>query len=571
MSYSPQTEYSEAIGKILQSGVLDATEGEAFQRLIWLVSEVLDVPMVMISLQNGERCWTRSNLDLPAELVINNVSGIQEAMIMGEVMEVKDALLDPSFYDSPLVECEYGIRFIAATSISDPTGFPCGEIIVLDKKPRVLSPNERVMLRCFTDQVESEIKLMAFMLDEANLRMEVSKAFNAKSVFLSHMSHEIRTPIAGIIGATDLLLSNRESDTVELLNTVRTSATDLLQLLNETLDSAKVEAGGLVVKSEAVDLRRFMEKVERHFDAVAISKSLDWKLNLEVRSGNPESVYSDQLRLRQILFNIIHNAMKFTSSGSVTCNAYLEDHAEQEDLSVLRFQVQDTGIGMSEDAMKSMFEPFRQVDEGDERSFGGTGLGLALVKQLCDRMGGQISVQSKIGEGTCICVELPVIPVQDAWVTTAKSSDMDDEPRRFDDFDSENVLKDMQVLVADDNPQNRLILERVISSWGCDVTVEDDGEKALQQAKAHVFDAIILDLHMPHLSGFEVAKLIRQMTIKTCLIACSADTTEAAFAKCQDVGFDFQFAKPFNWANIYQALASVRFTGDKEEQAQQCA
>tara|TARA_R100001086_G_scaffold246357_2_gene178461 strand:- start:1676 stop:3352 length:1677 start_codon:yes stop_codon:yes gene_type:complete len=542
----------EALSGLVQSGVLDTIEGEAFQRVAWLISEVLDMPVTLISLLNGERCWLRSELEFTSEEILGSLAEFLGTIPSSEILEINDAHVDASCFDCPIVDRPRGVRFIGATTITDPAGFPCGYVTLLDTRPRKLSQNERTKLRCFTDQLESEIKILSLMSEEANLRFEVSRAFNAKSTFLSHMSHEIRTPIAGIIGATDLLLAGGRQETPELLNTIRTSASDLLQLLNETLDSAKIEAGGLHIESVPVDLYALREKLHRHFTPLAASKSLELSVRVEIEDDLPELVFSDPMRLRQVLFNVMHNATKFTERGRIDCRIGLvslnETHA------MLKMKVSDTGIGMTQGALSTLFEPFRQADEGDERQHQGTGLGMTLVKQLTERMGGRVLVDSTPGQGTCICMDIPVLPVDDLWIVEGDNETVSEEPSRPAIFDQDSGLDGLQVLVADDNPQNRLILEKVVTSWGCEVTTVDDGESALKEALEHAFDAIILDLHMPRRSGFEVARSIRQYTSSTTLIACSADTTQAAFAKCQDAGFDAQIEKPFNWPMLHEAL-----------------
>ena len=289
-------------------------------------------------------------------------------------------------------------------------------------------------------------------------------------------------------------------------------------------------------------------------------------MELDLASELPEFVYSDPLRLRQILFNVLHNAMKFTESGGVRCTIELLPRDQD---ALVRMTISDTGIGMTQSEQAVMFEPFRQVDEGDERSFGGSGLGMSMVKQLADRMCGEITVDSTPGSGTSISIELPVKPVNDVWIVAAADEDETLEPSSPVEVVQDEKVKGLQILVADDNPQNRLILEKVLTSWGCEVSTVDDGEEALKLALSHAFDAIILDLHMPRRSGFEVARSIRNYTLTTKLIACSADTTQAAFAKCQDVGFDAKVEKPFNWPKLHQALIEKPQTHSAPEKVEE--
>ena len=552
------SEPPSGVQKLISTGAFETSEADAFQRMCWLIAEALDLPGVIVSLGHGQRYWMQSSLDGTAEEYLELLTGLEEAVVPGDIFEVSDAKLDPDFFDAPLVEQdEGGIRFVSGAILTDSTGFQCGVIGVFSDKPRILSQSHRTMLRCFVDQIENEIKLLTLMQEEADLRIEVSKAFNVKSNFLSHMSHEIRTPISGIIGATDLLLREiKDEEPVTLLNTVRSSATDLMQLLNETLDSAKVEAGGLHIKREPVDIVRLMRKMENHFVVLADSKGLEFEVVLEVPENMPSMLYTDETRLRQIMFNIVHNAMKFTNVGKVACRLAVTCN-EQCDKCLILFEVVDTGIGMSDDVLVHLFEPFRQGEEGDERQYGGIGIGMSLVKQLVQHMDGQIEVASTVGEGSSFQVTLPTEGVEDVWIVEP-NVDKEQNNAGVDRLAEQEIdLTGTQVLIADDNPQNRLILEKVVSSWGCDVTVVADGIQALEEARKHVFDALILDLHMPGCSGFQVARTMRDLSSSIRLIACSADDTEAAFAKCRDSGFDYQLQKPFNWSKVYAALASV--------------
>ena len=543
------------IAALSQSGLLDTAAGEAFHRLAWLISEVLEAPHCLITLLDGSLFWCRSELDLDSEDVRDGLKPFYQSVVLPEVFECADARIEPDFYDLDLVQRRNGVRFYTGVPIADGVGFQCGVVSIAGPEPRRLTQTERTKLRCFADQVESELKVLSLMQEEANLRFEVSKAFNAKSTFLSQMSHEIRTPIAGIIGATDLLISGMNRDNPDLLNTIRSSATDLLQLLNETLDSAKIEAGGLHIQKQPVDLERLRDKLERHFAVVANSKGLDLHVRYSAEDDLPDFVYSDAMRLRQILFNITHNATKFTQNGGVSCDIMLKRDAGPANGCHLVLRVKDTGMGMSEQQRNALFEPFRQGQEGEDRNFEGTGLGMSLVKQLTDRMGGEIEVLSSPGMGTEIAVSLPVEPVYDTWVATTE-----ERPVPFGQSALTGIplgpVEGLQVLIADDNPQNRLILDRVLTSWGCETTVAEDGEQALNIARSSSFDAIILDLHMPRRSGFEVASILRQYTSSTKLIACSADTTQGAYAKCQDSGFNILIEKPFDWPLLHRALAS---------------
>jgi CheY-like chemotaxis protein len=256
--------------------------------------------------------------------------------------------------------------------------------------------------------------------------------------------------------------------------------------------------------------------------------------------------------------------MKFTSEGEVGCFIEVVPDLSFDAPCTLRIVISDTGIGMDSDTMEHLFEPFTQAENAEERSHGGTGLGMTFVKQIVDKLGGEISVSSKLGEGTTVEIKLPTEEyIQEDWVVTQAGSEEETDTTTLETVD-DAALEGLQVLVADDNQQNRFILARVLESWGCDLVMAECGQSAFDIAKQHSFDAIILDLHMPKKSGFEVAECIRQYTSSTWLIACSADTTQVAYAKCQEAGFDDILAKPFDWEMIFQSLSKAKNSGNQD-------
>lgn len=546
------------LAELFSSGVLDSPTSGAFERIAWLASHVLNAPIAYISLLGGRKYWLYSSQTFDE---VGLIQGFQSARNFGDVFEIRDARVDPDYFDLPGFSGFEGVRFYASAPVFGPSGEVCGQLVIAGDVPRSLSSEERNVFRCLADQVESELKLLLLMQEEASLRFAATKAFNAKSSFLSLISHEIRTPIAGIMGATDMLQARLSSNDQkenkvekELLSTVWSSASDLLQLLNETLEAAKIDADGVQINAQSFDLIAFCEKLRRHFKPLAAHKDLKLSINYVGLDQFSQTVLLDPTRLRQILFNLIHNAMKFTEVGEIACRMNLQQRDEGDHACDLIIEISDTGIGMSQDNIETLFEPFTQANAGDDREFGGTGLGMSLVKQIIDRMDGEISVKSQINTGTTISIKIPTYEVvEDDWVVDQRPDQDDLQEGGLQAVDAE-PLKGLQVLVADDNSQNRFILSRVLETWGCDPVMAECGSSALDLARSHSFDAIILDLHMPRVSGFDVAKSIRQYTSSTRLIACSADTTQAAFAKCQDAGFDDVLAKPFDWELIHSSL-----------------
>lgn len=543
----PQLE-ADRLKDLLVSGVLDAGAQEAFDRVIWLVSEALDAPLVSVSLIAGQRQWIKSRLAMGPDEDSQNWT-LCDHSIDGDVFETPNAALDERFYDHPLVVGEPHARFYAGAPIRSAAGFRWGTLSIIDPKPRRLSHMERAKLRCFADIVESEFKLLSSVQEQDQLRMEAEKAHTIKSAFLSHMSHEIRTPLSGIIGATDLILGGVAKDAEEMTKIIRSSASDLLQLLNEALDTAKIEAGGLDIHPEPTDLAHIADKIRRHFSVLADSKDLDLEVDC-LFDGAPETaLLIDPVRVRQILVNIVHNAVKFTEAGGVRC----ELRVAPADIATRRrlvINVLDTGIGMSPEGVAEIFEPFKQLDAGIQRAYGGTGLGMSLVHKLVQLMGGDIHVTSKLGAGTQISISMDV----EAAELSLASSETTQTLSAAEDDEGPAPLEGLRILVAEDNPANAQVLTSVIQAWGGELVLAVDGNAAWAAAKSDVFDAIVLDLHMPGKSGYEVAELIRGAGNWVRMVACTADLTPGVQDRCAQAGFDQSLGKPLDWAAFCAAL-----------------
>jgi len=320
--------------QLLSSGILDSGSVEAFDRIAWLAAEVLNVPHVMISLKGCDKNWLFSTNVFDELEAQRALSLIEEQRTCLDIFELTDAHVDPDFFDLPSFNADNGLRFFATAPIKSLSGEVYGHVVLASSLPRQLTSKERNIFRCVADQVESELRVLILMQEEANLRFAAAKAFNTKSSFLSLISHEIRTPIAGIMGATDMLLAhakkyqdilpagNDHINSKDMLKMIWTSASDLLQLLNQTLDTAKIESDGVSIEDVCVDLVDFSEKLRRHFRPLAETKGLKLNVKLVGLDELGAQIYSDPTRLRQVVFNLMHNSMKFTNSGEVGC--YLE-------------------------------------------------------------------------------------------------------------------------------------------------------------------------------------------------------------------------------------------------------
>ena len=370
-------------------------------------------------------------------------------------------------------------------------------------------------------------------------------ASRAKSEFLANMSHEIRSPMTGVMGYAEILLS-RLSDPkdIDCVRTIKQSGEYLLQIINDILDLAKIEAQGVVLSTEPIHLPAFLTEIHALMDVNAREKTLP--LFLKYDGVIPQKIESDPKRLRQILINLLSNAIKFTDQGSVELVARFL-RAESE----LQFEVSDSGIGMTDEQQRNLFHPFTQGDSSVTKTYGGTGLGLAITQRLVNALGGTIAVDSLPGRGTTFRVTVPV------QVTSGSVPARNTSQAMTQWFDKKLSAR---VLVCEDQPEIRRLMAYFIEKAGCRVTSIDSGEAAVDviSRAADNFDLVLLDIQMPRLDGYEVARRARRAGFSRPIIAVTAAAMPSDRDRCLEAGCDDYLAKPID---VEQLLAMIaRYT-----------
>lgn len=390
------------------------------------------------------------------------------------------------------------------------------------------------------------------LLEEANeaiqQQKEVAEAANeAKGQFLANMSHEIRTPLTAIIGFAENLVdpaySAEEHRTAA--HRILHNGRHLLELINELLDLSKIDAGKLEVELMEISPIEVLADIVSVMQVRSLQKNLMMSLTFDEQV--PATIKSDPTRLRQILMNLIGNAIKFTEAGSVRLHAGYENRSG---LAVMRFDVIDTGIGLSESQIERLFQPFTQADESTTRRFGGTGLGLSISRKLARMLGGDITVQSRLGEGSCFRVELAAGPPDQITLVPPPA----DPASLVPDLEVHEVGSARlsgRILLAEDGPDNQLLIRSFLQKSGARVEIVSDGAQAVEAAlDAEIngipFDAILMDMQMPVMDGYAAARELRQRGYQRPIIALTANAMDGDRQRCLDSGCDDYSTKPIN-------------------------
>ena len=407
------------------------------------------------------------------------------------------------------------------------------------------------MIQDITAQKEHEASL-------EDARAIAEAANQSRGEFLANMSHEIRTPMTAILGHVDILGELLEDpEHRKYLETVRHNGTFLLGILNDILDLSKIDAGKLSIEREPVDLPELLTDVRSLMEIRAADKGIE--LSIQFGSLLPQTIQSDEIRLRQILLNLLGNAIKFTHQGTVRLMATHLSESSQ-----LRFEVIDTGIGISSERMEDLFQPFSQVDNSDSRRYGGTGLGLVICRRLAHMFGGEVSARSEPGVGSTFIVEIDCQHKPDVkFVMPIPLAHTPTPPTHSDIQLSGNVL------VTDDRRDIRFLVTRLIEAAGIETFTADNGRDAVEIVRSQMqgdpaiakpLDAILMDMQMPEMDGYEATRQIRALGFKGPIIALTANAMEGDRARCVAAGCNDYLTKPIDGPELLSLLTSILAT-----------
>jgi signal transduction histidine kinase/ActR/RegA family two-component response regulator len=435
------------------------------------------------------------------------------------------------------------------------------ELRILQQTARKItsgSKTERLQIKTGIDEFSN----LALDLDEMHNTLETQRqimtaardsavaASLAKSQFLAHMSHEIRTPMNGVLGMTELLAgTDLNSIQRKYTGTILHSAESLLGIINDILDFSKIEAGKMTLAMGPFDLQDVLLEATELLLPQASSKGLE--LVTELPASFHRTYTGDNMKLRQILINLLGNAVKFTYRGRIVLRVSEQAVAASATHSRLYFEIEDTGIGISHENQAAIFESFRQADSSLTRKYGGTGLGLAICRQLVELMGGEIGISSQPGKGSTfwftinlVCEEALKVPCKPATTTSAAKK------------------LNLHVLVVEDNPVNQLVASGMLKQQGCSVVMASDGLEGVTAFKAGKFDVVFMDCQMPVMDGYEATAQIRahdRMSNNdyTPVVALTAFALEDDRLKCEEAGMDLYLSKPFSSIQLHTVLRAA--------------
>jgi len=530
----------ERLAALKRYNILDTLPEHAFDDATKLVSYICGVPIAHISFIDETRQWFKSEIGVGVSEVPREISFCQYTIMDSKMVEIPDTFLNEQFKDDPNVTGGFKVRFYAGVPLTTPDGYNIGSLCAVDHVTKELNENQRNALSIVAKHVINQLELRTKNIELDVQKKIAERAVLAKDSFLANMSHEIRTPLNAIIGFTDLLAQTKlDAVQRDYIDSVQIAGENLLLIINDILDLSKIESGNLTIEEHSFNLKKTLKHV---YNLLKVKVPADVEFNLFLDADMPEIVIGDSGRLNQILVNLIGNALKFTEEGEVTVSVKKVD--ETADYNSLRFSIKDTGTGIAEEKLTTIFERFTQAEESTTRKFGGTGLGLNIVKQLVELHNAKINVKSKLGRGSEFSFVINYKKADDTVIETEKLAE-------------EHVSR-LKILLCEDNVLNQKLAKSVIENFGFEVDIAENGQVGIDLLLKNEYDLILMDLQMPVKDGYQTTQYIRnEMNLNIPIIAMTAHSLVGEQNRCYDTGMNGYVPKPFKQQVLLEAIKSV--------------
>ena len=541
----------ERLKTLREYEILDTLPEQQFDDLTTIASEICGTSISLVSLVDRDRQWFKAKVGLDAAETHRDLAFCAHAILEEQVFVVEDASKDERFHDNPLVTQLPDIRFYAGAPLKAHNGMALGTLCVIDQQPKVLTTEQKLALEALARQVEALFELRRQNANVIQAQKEISQKnvellINSKhqTRFMNHVSHEIRTPLNAILGFSDILAQrmpvhpNMAEDSDEnLIQYINTAALGLADIVNHVLDISRIEAGKMQLDLKDVFAEDLLKEVSLINQNRAQKK--DVNLSYEIADDVPKVLSLDRVKVIQILVNLVGNAVKFTPPDkSVLIKLYKA--GEQ-----LVFEVKDEGIGISDEQMNCIFEPFKQIDNDFTDQYVGSGLGLTICKELTEFLGGELTCVSRLNVGSVFSVSIPYCQGKLANVMqTTLNLDLD--------------LSDLNLLLVEDNPVNQIVLKSYLKDSGANIEVVADAKSALKYLHTNMPDLMLLDLGLPDMNGFELMERLDETIARDLkVIIISGDVTEESLSKAKTLGIEHFLRKPIRKNVVVKTIGKV--------------